>query len=427
MINKNKILKAKNPVYSENVSCLLPASEPIFKAIPDDVVKTFDLPTHKNFIPVYEPYIGDVSRVVEQVNSGWISFLSKSVLAFEKKFADFLGMKHAISCTSGTAALHLAIASLGLKSSTGFRNLVLHPDFTMIAVPNAVSYMGGESILVDSYSGSYNMDLDLLEELYEKNKEFVSGVIVTHTYGLPCDLYRIKDFCDRNGLWLVEDSAESLGIKFSANSYCGTIGDVNIFSLYANKTITTGEGGMVVTNDDDVAKIIRILMNHGFDKEKHFYHKYLGYNYRFTGLQAALGLSQLDIVNEIIDNKRKITDFYNLTLSSIPNIKLPEMGYENTCWMYGVEVNEKIDKDKVRFLLAENGIETRNFFIPISLQPYYYGYYRGKAYPTETKLNDNAIKFMNKGFYLPSSPSLTYEEIVYVSVKLQEAIEKAKY
>lgn len=415
-----QILKPVNIVFDKELENILPDSEPALNSIDPDIAEEFNLSFKK--IPVCRPYISaeDIGSVHSVVKDGWVSSLAPVVKEFEKRFAECLGIKYAISCSSGTAALHLATKAIGVTAG----DFVVHPDFTMIAVPNSVIYTGGRSVLVDSGKNDWNMDLDILEQwLKRSGHSKAKAIIATHTYGIPSDLSRLVTMCKKYDLFLIEDSAEALGIIYNGD-LCGTFGDIGTFSLYANKTITSGEGGMVITNDDKLASVIRTLMNHGFSEERHFWHKFVGNNYRMSAMQAALGLSQLNRIDEILRTGEKVMGWYNHYLSPLKDkIILPNINGElrQNCWMYGIQIKEPFNKDKIRKILARRGVETRNFFIPISLQPAYYGFC--EVLREESDLSKtNSAKLMSTGFYLPTFLELKEEDIMYICSVLKESL-----
>lgn len=354
-------------------------------------------------ISVCEPLIGDIEReyVKNVMDSGWVSSLGPEVKKFEKEFASKIGVDYAISCTSGTAALHLALVALGI----GPGDEVIVPAFTMIATVSAVLYCGATPILVDA-DENMNIDVDQIESKINPNTKCILPV---HIYGYPCNMGKIMKLANKYNLWVVEDVAESHGASYDGKM-TGAIGDIGIYSSYANKIITTGEGGILTTNEPELAERVRTLMNHAFSPERHFCHRLEGFNYRLTALQAALGRAQLTQWDELIDVRRRLRNRYirNLskcTLIDIPNIENGE-GIAQVCWMFGVTV-DRAKKNIIRKLLADKGIETRNFFVPMHLQPVHYKRFEGQRYP-------EAEKFMEIGFYLPSSAVITDDEIDYI-------------
>jgi perosamine synthetase len=307
-------------------------------------------------------------------------------------------------------ALHLALATLGV----GPGDEIIVPAFTMIATINAVTYTGATPVLIDSELDTWNMDVSQLES---KITPRTKAIIPVHTYGHPVDMDVVMDVARKHNLYVVEDAAEAHGAEYKGKRI-GGIGDATCFSFYANKIITTGEGGMVLTNNDEIAKVARNLRDHAFSEERHFWHKYLGYNYRMTNLQAAVGLAQTERFEELIECRRRNAFYYSSLLKDVKGLILPpeSPNVRNVFWMYGVLVEDEfgMNRDALREYLARRGIETRAFFVPMHLQPIYYEKYKNERYP-------RAEELCAKGFYLPSSSSLTRPEIEFITDVVKEA------
>ncbi len=353
-------------------------------------------------IPVCEPVLdgNEAAYVARAVSSGWISSAGKFIPEFEEKFAAFCGTKYAVACTSGTTALHLAFATLGI----GPGDEVIVPTFTMIATANAVRYAGGTPVFVDSEPETGNLDPGQVERAITPRTK---AVVPIHTYGHPADMERLLAICDKHGLYLVEDAAEAHGAEWKGRR-AGSIGDVGCFSFYANKIITTGEGGMLVTDNPDVARIARNLRDHAFSEERHFWHKFTGYNYRMTNLQAAVGVAQMERIDSFVEARRRNAARYTAGLAGLPGLSTPveKPGFKNVFWMYGIRLDEKafgLGRDGLRRELAERGIETRTFFIPMHLQPIFHDP-SGPSYPVAEDL-------CRRGMYLPSASSLTTSDV----------------
>lgn len=373
--------------------------------IPRKDPKISYIPGRKDgFIQVCEPKLaGNELKYVSQcIKTSWISSAGKFIERFEKEFTKRCGAKYGISCTSGTTALHLALASLGV----GRKDEVIIPTFTMIATANAVSYLGAKPVLVDSEPRTWNIDPDKIEE---KITDKTKVIMPIHTYGHPAEMDRILQIASKHDLYVVEDAAEAHGAKYKGRSV-GSIGDIGCFSFYANKIITTGEGGMLTTNNKKIAEIAQILKNHAFSTERHFWHKYLGFNYRLTNLQAAIGLAQIERFNLLVETRIKNARYYNTLLKDVRGITLPPetKGVKNVYWMYSILIEDDfgLTKDALRKYLAQKGIETRTFFIPIHLQPIYFQKYK-ERFPVAEEL-------CRKGLYLPSSATLTKKDIEYI-------------
>jgi perosamine synthetase len=300
-------------------------------------------------------------------------------------------------------ALHLALATLGI----GPGDEVIIPTFTMIATAYAVSYTGARPVLVDSERRTWNMDLDQLEA---KITERTRAIVVVHTYGHPVDMDAVRELARRHDLWVVEDAAEAHGATYKGRP-AGSLGDAAAFSFYANKIITTGEGGMVTTNDRRLAETVRTLRDHAFSKERHFWHKYIGYSYRMTNLQAAIGLAQTEQMATFVARRRGNAALYTSLLQEVEGLTLPveEPWARSVYWMVGLLVEDAfgLTRDELRRCLADQGIETRTFFIPMHLQPIYRADYRGERYPV-------ADDMCRRGLYLPSASSLSRSEIEFV-------------
>lgn len=356
-------------------------------------------------IPVCSPTLIGKERqyVLQCLETNWISSRGRFVDEFEEGFSRYCGVHFGITTNSGTTALHLALATLGI----GEDDEVIIPSFTMISTANAVSYLGANPVLVDVERRTWNMDPDKIEaKITDKTK----AIIPIHTYGHPAEMDRILSIARKHDCIVVEDAAEAHGAEYRGRKV-GSLGKIASFSFYANKIITTGEGGMVVTDDEELAERARTLRNYGFTEERHFWHKVMGFSYRMTNVQAAIGLGQLEKIDELLQARIDHARFYNSFLREIPGITTPPQA-ENAkpvYWMYGILVEEEfgISRDELRHKLAEQGIETRSFFIPIHLQPIYAHLYSDE-YPISEELG-------NKGLYLPSSSSLKPEEIEYIS------------
>jgi len=361
----------------------------------------------RNRIPVCAPKIGeqDVKRVAECVRSTWVSGISEYVVEFEEKFSRYCGCRYGVATNSGTTALHLALATLDIKKG----DEVIIPTFTMIATANAVTYTGAKPVLIDSELHTWNIDVSRIEEKITKRTKAIMPI---HTYGHPADMDPIVEISEKYGLYVVEDAAEAHGAEYKDNKI-GSIGHLGCFSFYANKIITTGEGGMIVTNDEKLAEKARWLRAHAFGRNgKHFYHEALGFGYRLSGLQAALGLAQLERIDEFVSIRRNNAKLYKSLLSELrEKITLhPEAPWtKNVYWMYSILIQESfgIPRDELMKELELEGIETRTFFYPIHVQPVYAKQYQEDSFPVADELS-------RKGINLPSGNSLTTEEVIYI-------------
>jgi perosamine synthetase len=356
-------------------------------------------------IPVCAPKIGkkEVEYVSKCVRSSWISCLSEYVSEFEDKFAKYCNCKYGIATNSGTTALHLALVTLGI----GKGDEVIIPTFTMIATANAVTYTGARLVIIDSEKETWNIDTTKIEEKITKKTKAIMPI---HTYGHPCDMDPIKELAEKYNLHIVEDAAEAHGAEYKGKK-AGSPGDMGCFSFYANKIITTGEGGMIVTDNEEYAEKARWLRAHAFGRHgKHFYHEAIGFGYRITGMQAALGLAQLENIDNFVKTRRDNAKLYNSLLAELDDkiVLPPEAKWaKNVYWMYSVLTRNKGVRDKLMCFLEEKGIETRTFFYPIHQQPIYKHLAKGSSFPVADELSD-------RGMNLPSGNKLAREEIEYV-------------
>lgn len=364
-------------------------------------------------IPVCEPLLNEkeLDYVVDCIKTNWISSKGKYIEAFENGFAHYCGCEYGIATTSGTTALHLALASIGLNPG----DEVIVPAFTMIATVFAIIYTGAKPVLVDAEPVTWNIDPAKIEEKITKKTKVILPV---HIYGHPCDMNAIMQIAQKYNLWVVEDAAEAHGAEYKGKK-AGSIGNVGCFSFYANKIITTGEGGMVVTNDPEIAQRARLLKDLAFSPEKRFLHMDIGFNYRMTNIQAAIGLAQLEKINSLVEARRGNAQSYNRLLKDIPGIILPveREGVKNVYWMYGILIEEEfgLSRDELMIMLKERGIETRTFFYPMHQQPVFQemGLFAGEKYPVAEALSQ-------KGLYLPSGSGLKEEEIENVCRAIKE-------
>lgn len=355
-------------------------------------------------VPVNAPVVTDAAKryVADALETGWISSAGEYLDRFEESFAAYVGVEHGVAVSNGTTALHLALAALDI----GPGDEVIVPDFTIISCMNAVLYTGATPVFVDVDPETYTLDPVLLSAcITERTK----AVMPVHIYGHSCDMQPILEVAQERSLHVIEDAAEVHGATYRGQQ-CGSMGTVAAFSFYANKIVTTGEGGMVVTDDDLIADRLRLLRNLAHSPQRRFWHEEVGFNYRLTNLQAALGLGQLEHIGEFIASKRAMAARYTGQLSGIRGIVLPvTKDYaENVYWMYAVRVEDSlgISRDELCARLKEKGVDTREFFIPLSSQPIGQPYARHPC-PVSARVAAS-------GFYLPSGLALTEEQIDYV-------------
>ncbi|MDP3791553.1 MAG: DegT/DnrJ/EryC1/StrS family aminotransferase [Candidatus Omnitrophota bacterium] len=365
-------------------------------------------------IPVNEPLMGkkELQYITDCVKSGWISSKGKYIKSFEEEFAKFCGVRYGISTTNGTAALHLALACLGIKKG----DEVIMPTFTMIATAYAVLYLGAKPVFIDSEDRTWNMDVSDIEEAVNSKTRVLLPV---HIYGHPVNMDPIIKLSKKYGIFIVEDAAEAHGARYK-NKLCGSMGDINSFSFYANKIITTGEGGMVVTNNRKLAERARLLKDLSHSPGQRFLHTELAYNYRMTNMQAAIGLAQIENANSLIARKRRIAGLYYENLKDVEGLRLPleEKWAKSVYWMYSVLVEEDfgLTRDRFRTELLKEGIETRSFFIPMHRQPVIQKLGlvdKKKRYPVSDYISDH-------GLYLPTGLALKDKNILFIC----EAIRK---
>ena len=366
--------------------------------------------TEQKRVPVNEPLITDAAKryVSEAMETGWISSAGPCIEKFEHVFAEFVGTKHAIFVTSGTAALHIAQRTLDI----GPGDEVIMPNFTMIASPFSTLYCGATPVFVDIDRETLNIDPTLIEaKITEKTK----AIMPVHIYGLPCGMDPILEIATKHNLAVIEDAAEVHGATYKGHK-CGSLGTINAFSFYGNKIVTTGEGGMITTDDDDLAERARWLKDLAHSKEKRFRHEELGFNYRPTNLQAAVGLGQMESIEDLLKRKKSMAALYNERLSGIEGLRLPKetANAENVYWMYAVIVEDscKLSRDELCTALKEKGVDTREFFLPCHSQPAI-NLQSEEEFPVTEDISA-------RGFYLPSGLAITDEQIHYVCDALEQ-------
>ncbi|HET6224886.1 MAG TPA: DegT/DnrJ/EryC1/StrS family aminotransferase [Bacteroidia bacterium] len=369
--------------------------------------------TKQEFIPVNEPLLnGNEKKYLNEcIDTGWISSEGPFIKQFEERMAAEVGRKHAIAVANGSVALDAAIIALDLKQG----DEVILPTFTIISCAASIVRAGAIPVVVDCTKDTWNMDIDQLEsKITSKTK----AIMVVHIYGLPVDMDLVITLAKKHGLKIIEDAAEMHGQTYKGKP-CGSFGDISIFSFYPNKHVTTGEGGMILTDDDKVAEKCRSLRNLCFVPEKRFVHHELGFNFRMTNLQAALGVAQLERLQEFVKIKREMGAHYTQLFASEKNIQLPlaETPYaKNIYWVYGIVLGDELPFDAVEAMkrLAQANIGTRPFFWPMHEQPVFQkmGLFKNSNYP-------NAERIARRGFYIPSGLALTEKqrEVVAAAVK----------
>ena len=358
-------------------------------------------------IPVNEPLVGESENkyVMECLRTGWISSEGHFIHDFEERWAAYCGMSYGVAVSNGTVALEIATACLDLQPG----DEVIMPTFTIISCAQAVTMCGLKPVLVDSDPRTWCMDVSQVEE---KITERTRALMPVHIYGHPVDMDPLQELARKHNLIIIEDAAEAHGAEYKGRK-TGGLGDLGCFSFYANKIITTGEGGMVLTRDAGQAERLRALRNLCFRKERRFYHTELGHNYRLTNLQAAIGLAQLERIDESVVKKRWMGAAYAERLKNIAGLQLPieEPWARNVYWMYGVVLEEEFGMDAVEFArqLAELGVMTRPFFLGMHEQPVFQGMglFLDEHYPI-------AEHIARQGLYLPSGMTLTEAQLEQV-------------
>ena len=375
-------------------------------------------------IPVNEPLIGEkeIEYVLDCLRSGWISSAGKYLEAFEEAWASYCGMRYGVAVSNGTTALQIAVAAAGIEPG----DEVIMPTFTIISCAQAVTYNGGVPVLVDSEPRTWCMDVSQLEARITPRTRAIMPV---HIYGHPVDMDAVISLAKQHGLLVIEDAAEAHGAEYLSGrgtdqshwQRCGGIGDISAFSFYANKLVTTGEGGMVLTSDPQIAGRLRSLRNLCFRPEQRFYHTELGHNFRLTNLQAAIGLAQIERMPETIAKKRWMGESYTRRLQAHAGLSLPveEPWARQVYWMYGLVLDESTGVTAVEFArrLAERGIETRPFFLGMHEQPVFTsrGMFTREQYPV-------AERIARQGLYLPSGLTLTESQLAAVCQAVEDSL-----
>lgn len=360
-------------------------------------------------IPVYSSWISDedVEAVRRVAADGWISSTGPEVQRFENDFADYLGSDYAVSTSNGTTALHLALTALGI----GPGDEVIVPDLTFIASAATVAKTGATPVFADVSPTDWNITI---EEVLRRRTARTKAVMAVHLYGNPADCEAIAEAVPN--LLLIEDAAEACGATRNGRK-TGTFGIAGSFSFYANKVITTGEGGMIVTPNRELADRMRFLRGHAMSPDRRYYHPELGFNYRMTALQAAIGRSQLQRIETVLALKKKVASWYEERLSDIDEIVLhpgSSRDAEGVYWMYSILLPDSAARDRVVESLAEDGIETRPFFLPMSTLPPF-RQQSSKARPVSLQLSQ-------RGMNLPSGPLLTEDEIDRICDSIRAAL-----
>lgn len=359
------------------------------------------------FVPVNEPLLnGNEKKYLNEcIDTGWISSEGPFIKKFEELLAARVNRKYGIAVCNGSVAIDAAIIALGIKEG----DEVIMPAFTIISCAAAIVRAGAIPVLVDSDPDTWNMDVNKIEE---KITSKTKAIMVVHIYGLPVDMDPVISIAKKHGLKILEDAAEMHGQNYKGKP-CGSFGDVSTFSFYPNKHITTGEGGMIMTDDPEIAEKCRSLRNLCFKPERRFFHDNLGFNFRMTNLQAALGLAQLERLDEFVERKRNMGAFYTHALKDQKNIQLPvtKTDYsENIYWVYAMVLDKStgMNAEQAMKKLSDMGVGCRPFFFPMHEQPVFLnmGLYKNESYPV-------AENIARQGFYIPSGMALTEEQMSF--------------
>lgn len=372
------------------------------------------------FVPVNEPLLNGNEKkyLCECIDTGWISSEGPFVKEFEERMSSTVGRKYGISVSNGTAALEIATRAVGISKG----DEVIMPTFTIISCANAVTKLGAIPVLVDSDLSTWNMNV---EEIEKKITSRTKAIMMVHLYGLPVNVDRVLELARKYNLKVIEDAAEMHGQTYKGKA-CGSFGDVSIFSFYPNKHVTTGEGGMIVTDSEEIAEKCKSYRNLCFKKDVRYVHDEIGDNYRFTNLQAAVGLAQLERLDEFVAKKRMIGKYYTERFKNLDKIVLPieKTDYaDNIYWVYGILLDNTVESTnrEVCKILGERGIGTRTFFWCMHEQPVYndMGLFRNEHY-------SNSEYLARKGFYIPSGLALSEEQMESVADTVIDVIKKIK-
>jgi perosamine synthetase len=354
---------------------------------------------------------GNEKKYVDDcLDTSWISSNGKYINLFETSFASWLGVKHALACSSGTVGLHIPLLALGLKSG----DEVLVPTLTYIATANAVRYCGATPVFVDSLPDTWDMDPADLERKITPNTK---GIMPVHLYGNPCNMDPIMEIANANDLFVLEDAAEAHGAEYHGKK-TGTFGIAGVFSFFGNKIITTGEGGMVVTNDDLLADQMRLFKGQGMDPNRRYWFIETGYNYRMTNIEAAIGLAQLENINHHISDRIRIVDWYTELIGDMVDYFVPQTvtnGSKSAWWMYSILLTEKsrLSRDELIRVLEKDGIETRPLFYPIHIMPPYLD--KQASCPVAEDIS-------YRGINLPTHALLTFSDVEYICMKVKKYV-----
>jgi perosamine synthetase len=371
----------------------------------------------KEFLPISAARLVGNERkyVLDCIDSSWISSTGDYVRRFEEGFAGFCGVEHAVTCSNGTTALHLALLALGVQPG----DEVIVPTLTYVATANAVMYCGAKPVFVDSEPETWNMDPAQIEALITPRTK---GIVVVHLFGHSVDMDPIMDIARRRGLFVLEDAAEAHGAEYKGRRV-GAIGDAATFSFFGNKIITTGEGGMVTTNDRALADEIRRLKNHGMDPQRKYWFPTVGFNYRLTNVASAIGLAQLETIDWHLEQRQQIASWYREFLADVPGLSWqPEKAWaRHVWWLFTVVMSEELPLGRFEVLegLKARGVEGRQIVYPITQLPPFEESVRGRRFPV-------ADRVVDRGIHLPTWSGLTREQVRHVCASLLECLAEAR-
>jgi perosamine synthetase len=361
------------------------------------------------FIPISQPSIAEkeIEYVTDAVKSGWVSSLGKYIDMFEEKFAMYCGTKYAVATSNGTTALHLALVALGITAD----DEVIIPDLTFVATASAVKYIGAKVVTVDIDEDTLCISPEAIEKAITPKTK---AIIPVHLYGHPANMKEINNIAEKYNLFVIEDAAEAHGAEVNGKKV-GGLSDAGVFSFYGNKIITSGEGGMITTNDEELYKKMRYLRDHAMSKDKRYWHTEVGFNYRMTNLQAALGVAQFERIDELLNKKKEIFEWYTEGLKDIKGIKLNHQApwAKNVYWMVCLELDgySESQRDELIQKLKSKNIDSRPYFYPVSDMPMYVD--------VNTPVTH---KIYQRGLNLPSYFDITKEQVEYICQEFKKII-----
>jgi perosamine synthetase len=349
--------------------------------------------------------------VNECLKTNWISSQGQFISKFEEQFAQAVSRKHALATCNGTVALHLALLGLGV----GPGDEVIVPSLTYIATANAVAYCGATPVFADCDPKTWCVSPDSVAQLVSRRTK---GIIPVHLYGHPCAMENLSDIADAHQLWMVEDCAEAFGATYRGRPV-GSFGVASMFSFFGNKILTTGEGGMVVTDDDHLAARLRLVKGQGMDPARRYWHSIIGYNYRMTNVAAAIGLGQLEHVDQLMGDRKRIAKWYAERLRDVPGLTLPgeAPGVSNIFWLYSILLDDPVLRDPFMAELAKLGIETRPLFYPVHVFPMYRHCRTDGGCPVACDLS-------SRGLNLPTSSYLAEKDIDVIASEVRRVLKR---